>query len=189
MSEIFFSPFVSEVTVTIPALFWKPSEAKARRFVILRHAEKTGLSGDRDLSSEGRERADALRSLPQALGTLDAIFAATSVPKSARPVQTVEPLARKLALPIDTRWNTHDVSDLAMTILADRSLDRKQIVICWRHDALQALAQALGARDAPAWPNTLYDRVWLLTRTADAVDLLSLRQIIENGGIELVRDQ
>jgi hypothetical protein len=156
--------------------------------VILRHAEKTGLPDDRHLSPAGHDRALALRALPECLGAIHAIIAAQSVQKSARPKETVEPLAAKLGLPIITSWNTYDLGDLAAALKHDVSLAGKQILICWRHDALQALAQALGARDAPSWPNTLYDRVWLATYSADGVELLALRQILAGGSIRLVRE-
>lgn len=116
------------------------------------------------------------------------IIAAQSVPKSVRPKETVEPLAAKLGLPIIICWNTHDLGDLASALKHDVSLAGKQILICWRHDALQALAHALGARDAPSWPNTLYDRIWLATCSADGVELLALRQIFADGSIRLVRE-
>jgi hypothetical protein len=170
------------------SLSWRPPDATAKRFVILRHAEKTGLPADRHLSPAGHDRALALCTLPEYLGAIHAIIAAQSVPKSVRPKETVEPLAAKLGLPIITSWNTHDLGDLASALKHDVSLAGKQILICWRHDALQALAHALGARDAPSWPNTLYDRIWLATCSADGVELLALRQIFADGSIRLVRE-
>ena len=168
------------------SLIWQISAPTTRRYIIIRHAEKTGLPGDRDLSSEGLARAQALQSLPETLGTIDAIIAARSVAKSARPVETVEPLAAILGLPIDIRWNTHDIDDLVSTVSGDSWLDGKQILICWRHDALQALAQALGAQDASPWPSALYDRIWLLTVSRGSVHLGALRQILTKNIIRLV---
>ena len=165
-------------------LIWNPNSPTAKRVILLRHAEKTGQQGDRGLSPKGHARAQALASLPEFLGRIDAIIAAKSSNKSARPVQTVEPLARALDLPIETQWDTYDIVDLATTVTGDAH-GGKQVVICWRHDTIQALAHALGAPDAPVWPADLYDRVWLLTRSSGGTNLRTLRQHVRTGMLQL----
>lgn len=169
--------------MTDHTLIWTPDSPKAKRFILLRHAEKTGQPGDRGLSPKGRARAQALVSLPESLGRIDVIVAAKSSNKSARPVKTVEPLAGALGLPIEARWDTCDFADLATT-LTGGGHNGKQIVICWRHDTIQLLAHALGASEAPAWPVGLYDRVWMITCSIRRTNLRTLRQNIRTGVIQ-----
>ncbi|MEI9933125.1 MAG: hypothetical protein WDM89_21995 [Rhizomicrobium sp.] len=168
---------------------WQRSGSSSRRIVLLRHAEKTGLPGDRDLSQEGMFRAEALSGLPEIVGPIDAIIAAQSVEKSARPVQTMQPLARRLGLLIDERWNTGDELNLATLIAKGSAYEGKQIVISWRHKELTALAHAFGASSAPPWPKTLYERVWLITFCQDTIELAAFRQVLEAGGLVALVDE
>lgn len=148
--------------------------------VLIRHAEKTGRSGDRDLSEAGWRRAQALASaLPRQVGTIDAIIAAKSTSKSARPMQTVQPLADSLGLSVDESWNTEDYAALAAAMREKIEYQGRRMLICWRHDTLPQLARALGAAEAGPWPESLYDRVWVLRlQTADA-QLSEIRQDVD----------
>lgn len=105
-------------------------------------------------------------------GRIDAIFAAAPSKKSNRPVETVQPLAAALNLDIEARWGTWDYEDLAAQVLGEPKFSGRTILICWRHDALQALARALGADEAGPWPETLYDRMWVI-RPGDAANPLT----------------
>jgi hypothetical protein len=140
--------------------------------VLIRHAEKTGRPGDSGLSSMGQRRAAALAEMFAARwGLPDLIIACRSTPKSTRPVDTVQPLATKLGLSILDQWDTQDFANLAGAISMEAGYSGKTILSCWRHDTLQLLAQNLGAADAPPWPSTLYDCVWLLRPTPAGIDL------------------
>lgn len=138
-------------------------ELSPSRVVLIRHAQKTGEPNDRDLSDLGRQRAEVLLSrVAEIVDRIDYIIAAKSSRKSRRPRLTVEPYATVHGLPIDESWDTWDYEQLASTLLGSEKYEGKNVLICWRHDTLEALAHALGARQAPSWPEPLYDRIWLL---------------------------
>lgn len=148
--------------------------------VLIRHAEKTGRLGDRGLSETGWRRAKALASaLPLQVGTIDALIAAKSTGKSARPVQTVEPLAEALGLSVDQSWNTEDYAALAAALREKAEYQGRQVLACWRHDTLPQLARALGAADAGPWPESLYDRIWVLRLLKDGARLSEMRQDVD----------
>ena len=139
-----------------------------RSVVLIRHAEKTGRPDDRDLSEKGRAHAAAMAiEIPRRFGPPEVIIACQSTAKSRRPVETIEPLARRLGLPIVTTWGTWDVEPLVEVLASDPAYVGKKVLICWRHDTLQQLACALGATEAPEWPETLYGWAWLIRRGSD----------------------
>lgn len=149
------------------------------RVVLMRHAEKTGDPTDPTLSTQGAWRADALvRTIPLQLGRIDFVIAAKSTTKSARPYLTVEPFARLEGLSIDERWNTRDIDAMAVAVLSDPAYSGRTGLICWRHDTLQQLAQALGAREAPPWAEDVYDRFWILTYRPDGADFSDVAQTV-----------
>jgi hypothetical protein len=140
--------------------------------VLIRHAEKTGRPDDPGLSALGQQRASALADMFVARwGLPDFIIACRSTAKSTRPVDTVLPLATKLGLPILDRWSTQDFAHLAVAVANDAIYACKAILICWRHDTLQPLANALGAPDAPPWPSTQYDCAWVIRPMIVGADL------------------
>lgn len=133
-----------------------------KQVLLIRHAEKTGSAGDSGLSRRGRARALALvNALPAQYGDPDVIVACANVPKSTRPVDTIRPLADRLRLPIEDRWNTQDYEALAQNLLTSRAFSDRRGLVCWRHETLPALARALGA-PAPHWPRTDYETVWVI---------------------------
>lgn len=147
------------------------SEMKPSRVILIRHAQKTGIQGDRDLSELGRQRAEILLSgVVKTVDRIDHIIAAKSSRKSQRPRLTVEPYATAHGIPIDESWDTNDHEQLASELLSSGKYRDKNVLICWRHDTLEALAHALGASQAPAWREDLYDRIWLLDMTNDDVE-------------------
>jgi phosphohistidine phosphatase SixA len=135
----------------------------ASRIIILRHAEKTGVDTDPELSERGRLRAAVLSAaLPQYFGKIDHVIAAQSTEHSARPLRTVEPLSMALGIRVQQRWKTAQYKELAAALFSDPEFEQRQVLICWRHKSLQALARALGAADAEPWSETEYDRTWLI---------------------------
>ena len=133
--------------------------------LIIRHGEKPDSKEDPHLSEEGRQRAEALVGL---FGTCfrapNKLCAAVDKPKSHRPRETLEPMARAFGLPIDA--STGDAAALAERLRHEPAASL--VLISWRHEHIPALARALGAADAPAdWPASVYDRMWRLMRMAD----------------------
>ena len=137
-----------------------------RTIFIIRHAEKP--PDGPHLSERGYERAQALADLfGSCFARPDALFAAATSPKSARPVETLEPLAARLGLTIEAGFGTEEVDRLARHV-RDAPGAGRIALISWRHDAMAPLARALGAGDPPsAWPQDVFDRVWRLLVLAD----------------------
>jgi hypothetical protein len=142
--------------------------------LIIRHAEDgaTGVG----LSPRGQERAEAYKSYFLNL-TFDSrrlkpevVFAAKDSKKSHRPRLTVEPFAKAAQLPIDTRFDNDQSTELANELRADHQ--GKVILICWRHGNIPDLLRALGANPEDflprgKWPNAVYDWVILLRYDQD----------------------
>jgi hypothetical protein len=154
--------------------------------LIIRHAEKTGDKDDVHLSKQGQERAAVLDQLfvksqerPDPFPTPDFIFAASEHKDSKRPVETVTPLAKKLKLTIDDRFdNKLPAKDKpkkpGMVELRDELFGTppkyagKTVLIAWRHSTLPALATTLKAEKVPEkWDDDVFDRVWQISYDAE----------------------
>jgi phosphohistidine phosphatase SixA len=130
--------------------------------MLIRHAEDGG-DVNFHLSPEGAKRAQAL---PQLFGPRlpkpDIIVATRASKASDRPMETVEPLAKALHLPIDNRFKDDDFETLAHDLLTDERYAGKVVLVCWHHGKLPKLARALGVNDVLRWPNKQFDRVWVI---------------------------
>ena len=132
--------------------------------MLMRHAEDVG-ERDFNLSPRGFQRAAALPKLfGSRLPKPDIIIATRASKGSNRPMETVEPLARALDLPIDNRFRDDDYRTLAKYLMTDQRYDGKVVLVCWHHGKLEQLARALGVKDAPVWPDDQFDHVWVLGR-------------------------
>lgn len=137
------------------------------KIVIMRHAEKPDDPGDPNLSPEGRERAEALVTwYPETFGAPDYIFAAAISKHSARPVQTVQPLAEALGLELHVPYADEDYTGLAEALLIKPKFDGKTILICWHHGNIPGLMQALGAPEG-SYPNPWVPTVFNLVLVTD----------------------
>jgi broad specificity phosphatase PhoE len=150
---------------------------------LIRHAEKpngaatgvdhNGAEDSRSLVPRGWQRAGALATFfapKNGLRTPDHIFAAAAgkekiAPhvkvgsKSARPLETVMPLAAKLGLTPGVSYAKGDEQALVMEIVALAGTT----VISWQHDRMTEIAQLiLGPKgNAPqSWPADRFDVVW-----------------------------
>ncbi len=150
----------------LPAVLAHPA-----RVILLRHAEKPAEESDPHLSARGRQRADALAAwlTTNAVLTdrgLPAVLFASQVTDHGhgqRPRETLEPLAKKLGLPIQTPFRSENYHALARVVQDSQECDGKVVVICWVHEHLSKLAAALGVKPAPAtWKGSVYDRAWVL---------------------------
>ena len=146
--------------------------ARPAEIILIRHAEKPFEETNVHLAPQGQERARALVPLltSKALfitnGLPVALFAARPTPRGhgQRTAETLEPLAHKLKLPIQTPYGSGEYGSLARQILKDPRLDGKTVVVCWVHDCLPELADALGAKHHPGrWKATVFDRAWVIT--------------------------
>ncbi len=138
---------------------------RPRTISIIRHAEKPDDAGDPHLSERGRKRAAALTRYP--FPELAAVFAAKTTQESARPVETVTPLAAALTLPISDGIKHKEVASLAEGMLS-HDYAGKHLLACWHHEEIPDLLKALGVnltRDYQ-WAD-VYDRIWVLTYLID----------------------
>ncbi len=159
--------------------------ARPAQVVLLRHAEKPADESNLHLSPRGEQRAKALPTLftrDPALtnhGAPVALFAARPTRKghSARPGETLAPLSRALRVPIQTPFPAKDADRVAKTILKDPAYDGKTVVVCWVHDELPALAEALGVKPRPPdWRGHVFDRMWVISYAGKQATLQDLPQ-------------
>jgi hypothetical protein len=149
--------------------------------MLIRHGEDVGQR-DVHLSQKGVQRAAALSKLfGQQLPKPDMIIAARASKESNRPVETVEPLARELQLPIDTRFRDDDFRMLAHELLSDPRYVGKVVLVCWHHVKIPKLANALGVTHAPLWPDDQFDHVWVIDRTDSSSRFKDVHQKLLDG--------
>jgi broad specificity phosphatase PhoE len=153
------------------------------KIMIIRHGEKAkdfpgdpninreGEPDDASLNSQGWRRAQALVGFfvdadPPGIATPDIIFAAAPDQDSARPMETVTPLAERL-WPDPTRGQ-HFITTYAVgetDKLVEDVMQRDGVcLICWEHHAIPAIAAALPPY-VPAspslWSGHRFDVVWV----------------------------
>ena len=145
---------------------WRSWRGGPARILLIRHAEKE--RGGAHLSARGYARAEALVNYfceqpgESELGPPAAIYAAAPkrAGRSVRPFETVAPLAGRLGVPVDLRFNKDQTSELAASLRRDRGLRGRTVLISWTHGSLPALARALGAKAPKRWKYTIFDRTW-----------------------------
>lgn len=145
--------------------------------VLIRHAEKP--ESGTGLSPAGEARASAYVDFftnfrPIGMDVSDsfqinALFAAAHSAGSERPSLTLAPLAGALGLEIDTQFKDKQFGLLARFLRDSPNFANSGLVICWHHEKLLSLAEALGVDAtalprAAAWPARWPDDVfgWLL---------------------------
>lgn len=129
--------------------------------LLIRHAEEEDKGPH--LNDRGRERANKLVTLfPARFPRPTALFAARSSKESERPFETLQPLAAALGQRINDRYADEHYRDLASEIFTNPAYAGGHLVICWHHVALPHLAAALRVPKPPAWPPTVYDRIWIV---------------------------
>jgi len=136
--------------------------AKPTCILVMRHAEKLADLTDPDLAPEGYARAAKLATyIPDTFGAPDFIFAAAISKHSARPYETVEPLAKRTGKPINATIADQDYGALANEILETPEYTDKQIVVCWHHGNIPSMLRALGAKPGD-YPNPWDSKVFNL---------------------------
>jgi hypothetical protein len=134
--------------------------------LIVRHAEKPERGPD--LTPQGEARAKAYVNYFTHL-KIDGkpwhtthLFAAADSKDSHRPRLTMTPLSAAIGMPLDTRFGSKDVTELAQDVQTHRY--GHDVLICWRHGKIPDLVTALGADPTPLfhgekWPADVYDWV------------------------------
>jgi phosphohistidine phosphatase SixA len=151
--------------------------------MVIRHGEDTGIAPhDFHLSPRGRQRAEALPKLFESrLPKPQVIFATRATKGSNRPVETVEPLARALDVPIDHQYRDDDAKALARDLLSDPRYAGKVVLVCWHHGKIPTLAKALGVKSVPLWPDEQFDHVWVIEPTGDRARFEDVHQKLLDG--------
>jgi len=163
--------------------------------LVIRHAEKPETAGDggvdatgardpRSLTSRGWQRAGVWAELfapsysqPQTLPRPTAIFASAPAShaevaagggsKSRRPLETISPLAAKLGIKVDLHFAKGGEADLAKAISAIEGV----VLVCWQHEDIAAIANALTPRPKGVpqnWPGHRFNLIFKFTRPGNA---------------------
>jgi broad specificity phosphatase PhoE len=166
--------------------------------MMIRHAEKPltngpphgvtvdGVNDTRSLTPRGWQRAGAL--VPYFVGTgggtgtsglpVPGHLVASRIglnSSSARPLETVQPLASRLRLAVDTRFLKGDTAPLAQALA---KIDGVALV-SWEHHLIPSIAAALVGRAGivpTTWPDDRFDIVWVFERPSGGSDY-SFRQV------------
>jgi hypothetical protein len=161
----FRTPRLASLLASLMMVVSGAAHALPDRIVIIRHAEKPPQGNN--LSCKGQNRA---------LQLADVLFDKVGLPehtyvpalkqgdatKHARMLQTVTPFAIKYNLTINSTFDESEVKKAAADVL-QRS---KTVLMVWEHSKIQALAQRLGATDAPPWDGHDFDSIWVITFAA-----------------------
>jgi hypothetical protein len=157
--------------------------------MLVRHAEKPigdgpphgvtvdGVQDGESLTTRGWQRAGALVGLfapgghapspASALPTPTHLFASKVGVNSSsrRPLETLQPLADRLGIAVDSRFLKGAYPDLVEAI---RSIDGV-VLVSWEHRLIPAMAGLIvgDAAGVPSvWPDDRYDLVWIFERAA-----------------------
>jgi phosphohistidine phosphatase SixA len=169
---------VPRCLATAPTAQAKDDWTGPKMVLIIRHAEKPETAGDPNLSQKGFERADALAHvIPDHFVKPDFLIATKKSKGSARPIETITPLSKAIDEPIQSKFADEEIAAVANDVLTNPKYRGKIVLIAWHHGKIPDLAKALGATDAPKeWNSKVFDRVWQLTFTGDAVQFTNLPQ-------------
>jgi len=152
--------------------------------IVIRHGEKpdsanpgvdvNGKPDDSSLTAVGWTRAHRLVNIfdpgegpaRPGLATPVAIYAAgaTDNGEGLRTRETVQPLADKLRIPVDTSYGKGEETALVEHVISQPG----PTLICWQHGEIPAIAEAFPAVSPPppsTWPDDRLDVVWTLTST------------------------
>jgi hypothetical protein len=169
--------WVGILALAIGAQAW----AAPAQILLIRHAEKPADAKDVNLSPAGYARAQALvgyfQTNPEVTqyGTPAAIYAMgrKDATTSARPIETVTPLAQALGLPVLHPYTKEDTQPLVAEILS--KYDGQMVLICWEHDVIQTIASELGVTPAPPkWPGSRYDMTYRIDFSGSAVSSFAI---------------
>src|SRR5213079_2990596 len=141
--------------------------------VFFRHGEKPS-GGYGQLTCQGLNRALALPTVLLAnYGRPAYLYAPNPAVKISdpagsfyyvRPLATIEPLAIKLGLPVNTKYGYNSISTLQPALISS-GYANATIFVAWEHLELQKLVQNImttygGGVTVPAWASTDYDSLY-----------------------------
>jgi broad specificity phosphatase PhoE len=165
--------------------------------MIIRHGEKPdgsnpgvdakGEKDDSSLTEVGWDRAHRLVGLfdpaeasPRpGLARPKVIYAAGSNDEGEgqRTRETVQPLADRLGIPVNTSFGKGDEEALVEAVMSKPG----PTLISWQHGEIPAITEAFPSVSptAPAaWPDDRFDVIWTLTKTADGWHFTQLPELV-----------
>lgn len=148
---------------------WLPPGISAATIILIRHAERvSAMSADALLSTAGEERA---RQLAEVLK--DAKIQRIYVTEIRRTQQTAEPIATRLHLkPIVIAKDNID----ALASQLRKSVENETVLVVGHADTVPLLIERLGGGPAPAFRDTEYDRMTILSMGVNGkVQVVTLR--------------
>ena len=156
---------------------------RATKIMLLRHAEKpakddapygVNRKGERSkesLAVRGWQRAGALTNLfvpanghfqHPALAKPQFLYASKPLVRkgSRRPLQTIVPLAEKLALQINSDFQRSDFESMLEEVFSHKGV----VLICWQREYIPDIASLILGNNkiAPSdWPEDRFDMIWV----------------------------
>ena len=121
--------------------------------VLVRHAEKSGSSGDVPLTKVGKQRAAALADLLVDAG-IEAVYSTDTI----RTRETARPVAKKLGLEL----RLYDGSKLEELAAELRGSNRRVLVV-GHSNTTPELVELLGGEPGRPYTEDEYDRLYVLT--------------------------
>ncbi|MBI2682430.1 MAG: histidine phosphatase family protein [Acidobacteriales bacterium] len=139
--------------------------AQAQSIFLVRHAEKTAEKENPSLSEAGKKRAECLAQTLKGAG-----IAAIYVSDTARAQQTAEPLAAELKLkPIIVPAKDYDA-----LVAKLREHKYKNALVIGHSNTLPEIIEKLGAGKIDAIADDEYDKMFLVTHTAEGMQVKTL---------------
>ncbi|HKR00500.1 MAG TPA: hypothetical protein VJT09_07490 [Pyrinomonadaceae bacterium] len=161
------------------------SQRQATKIMIIRHAEKPSDPPPHGVTADGEREKESLTVRGwQRAGALASFFApangsfqdpALEVPQflyaskpskrngSRRPIETITPLAEKLAIRINSNYSKDEDKEM----LEEAFLCAGVVLVCWQHDFIPKIANHILGNKATApqdWPEDRFDMVWVFAR-------------------------
>lgn len=163
----------------------EPPPVPAAQIVVIRHGEKSSDKSSHVLNATGLKRAQALVELftrPNGpLPTPGCIYASKGDTVSMRPLQTVQPLAAKLGLTINTKYDAENAESAMGKELAKLT---GVTLVCLEHTAIVGVCKALGTlnpKTPKSWPDANFWTAWVFTKTAKGWDFTQVPELILPG--------
>jgi hypothetical protein len=161
----------------------KKKPQRATKIMLIRHAEKPAkdsapfgvtVEGERNKESlevRGWQRAGALANLlapsnghfqHASLAKPQFLFASKPLRRkgSRRPIETVTPLAQKLALKINSSFQRSDFESMLDEVFSCKGV----VLICWQREYIPDIASYIlgNKKIAPQnWPEDCFDMIWV----------------------------
>jgi len=89
--------------------------------------------------------------------------------KEDRPYLTVKPLADSLKPDVEFYHKIHRDDAQGVATAVQQYQGDGNILICWEHHRLQAIATAIGVQNAPVYPEDRFDVIWTIEAPYDQI--------------------